>query len=107
MNERDGLYSKQRRADQRRRTDHESTLKINPYTLTQQDFSNYSVWDGRRACRAGGENPTCHYAMPSAARGKPVLRQQLVALESDRRELSDKIDGARSRLEGLLQRIPE
>lgn len=35
------------------------------------------------------------------------LRQQLVALESDRRQLSDKIDGARSRLEGLLQRIPE
>jgi cell division protein ZapB len=35
------------------------------------------------------------------------LRLQLAALESDRRQLSEKIDGARNRLEGLLQRIPE
>ncbi len=35
------------------------------------------------------------------------LRQQLAELESDRKRLSAKIDGARDRLEGLLQRIPE
>ena len=35
------------------------------------------------------------------------LRRQLIALEGDRRQLSEKIEGARSRLEGLLQRIPE
>ena len=35
------------------------------------------------------------------------LRQQLADVESDRRQLSEKIDGARDRLEGLLQRIPE
>jgi cell division protein ZapB len=35
------------------------------------------------------------------------LRQQLANAESDRRSLSEKIDGARDRLEGLLQRIPE
>jgi cell division protein ZapB len=35
------------------------------------------------------------------------LRQQLAELESDRKRLSEKIDGARDRLEGLLQRIPE
>ena len=35
------------------------------------------------------------------------LRRQLAATESDRRQLSEKIDGARSRLEGLLQQIPE
>ena len=35
------------------------------------------------------------------------LRLQIAALEHDRRNLSEKIDGARSRLEGLLQRIPE
>jgi len=35
------------------------------------------------------------------------LRLQVAALEHDRRNLSEKIDVARSRLEGLLQRIPE
>lgn len=35
------------------------------------------------------------------------LRLQIAALEHDRRNLSEKIDGARTRLEGLLQRIPE
>ena len=35
------------------------------------------------------------------------LRQQLATLENDRQRLSEKIDGARHRLEGLLQRIPE
>lgn len=35
------------------------------------------------------------------------LREQLADVESDRRQLTEKIDGARDRLEGLLQRIPE
>ncbi len=35
------------------------------------------------------------------------LRQQLADSESDRRQLSEKIDGACDRLEGLLQRVPE
>jgi len=35
------------------------------------------------------------------------LRQRLALLEGDRRGLEEKIDGARSRLEHLLQRIPE
>jgi cell division protein ZapB len=35
------------------------------------------------------------------------LRQQLADAESLRKQLSEKIDGARDRLEGLLQRIPE
>ena len=35
------------------------------------------------------------------------LRQELADAESLRKQLSEKIDGARDRLEGLLQRIPE
>ena len=35
------------------------------------------------------------------------LRERLADVESDRKQLSEKIDGARDRLEGLLQRIPE
>jgi cell division protein ZapB len=35
------------------------------------------------------------------------LRQQIAHLEEDKRLLQDKIEGARSRLENLLRRIPE
>ncbi len=35
------------------------------------------------------------------------LRQQISGLEVDRRALEEKIEAARSRLEHLLQRIPE
>ena len=34
------------------------------------------------------------------------LRQQLAAAQNDAKRLSEKIDGAKSRLEGLLNRIP-
>ena len=34
------------------------------------------------------------------------LRQQLVAAKTDAKRLNEKIDGAKSRLEGLLNRIP-
>jgi len=35
------------------------------------------------------------------------LRQQLAALQGDKRQLAEKIDGARNRLESLLKQIPE
>lgn len=35
-----------------------------------------------------------------------VLRQQLASAQSDARRLNDKIDGAKSRLEGLINRLP-
>lgn len=34
------------------------------------------------------------------------LRQQLAAARSDAKRLHDKIDGARTRLEGLLSKLP-
>lgn len=34
------------------------------------------------------------------------LRQQLAAARNDAKKLNEKIDGAKSRLEGLLNRIP-
>jgi cell division protein ZapB len=34
------------------------------------------------------------------------LRQQLAAAKNDAKRLNEKIDGAKSRLEGLLNRIP-
>jgi cell division protein ZapB len=34
------------------------------------------------------------------------LRQQLAAARSDARRLHEKIDGAKSRLEGLLSKLP-
>jgi cell division protein ZapB len=35
-----------------------------------------------------------------------ALRQQLAAAQSDAKRLHEKIDGAKSRLEGLLDRLP-
>ena len=35
-----------------------------------------------------------------------VLRKQLLAAQNDAKRLNEKIDGARSRLEGLLNRLP-
>jgi len=35
------------------------------------------------------------------------LRQQLVATQSQNKQLMEKIEGARQRLEGLLSRIPD
>ena len=34
------------------------------------------------------------------------LKRQLVAAQSDAKRLNDKIDGAKTRLEGLLNRLP-
>ena len=34
------------------------------------------------------------------------LKQQLAAARSDARRLNEKIDGAKSRLEGLINRLP-
>ena len=34
------------------------------------------------------------------------LRQQLAAAQTDAKRLNEKIDGAKSRLEGLLNRLP-
>jgi len=34
------------------------------------------------------------------------LKRQLAAAQSDAKRLNDKIDGAKSRLEGLLNRLP-
>ena len=35
-----------------------------------------------------------------------VLRQQLASAQNDAKRLNDKIDGAKSRLEGLINRLP-
>lgn len=89
------------------RHDHESTLKIIPYTLTQQDFSNYSAaMDAEFATLEDKIRQAANLCRKLRDENRD-LRQQLATLENDRRQLSEKIDGARNRLEGLLQRIPE
>ena len=35
-----------------------------------------------------------------------VLRKELASAQNDARRLNDKIDGAKSRLEGLINRLP-
>jgi len=43
----------------------------------------------------------------AAARRKRGLRQQLAALQGDKRQLAERSTGRRSRLETLLKQIPE
>ena len=101
------MYLTESRADQNDRADHESTLKINPYALTQQDFSNYSaLMDAEFATLEDKIRQAANLCRKLRDENHD-LRLQLASLENDRRHLSEKIDGARSRLEGLLQRIPE
>jgi cell division protein ZapB len=75
--------------------------------LTQQDFSNYiASMDAELAALEDKIRQATSLCLRLRNENRD-LRQQLVALESDRKQLSEKIDHARNRLEGLLQRIPE
>jgi cell division protein ZapB len=85
----------------------ESTLRTMSYTLTYQNFPNYSV-------PMDAELATLEEKIRQAARlcqrlrdENRGLRQQLAALQGDKRQLSEKIDGARNKLETLLKQIPE
>jgi cell division protein ZapB len=94
-------------AAQRSRIDHESTLKTDRYTLTQQNFPSYSVpMDAELAAL----EEKIRQAAALCKRLKDEngdLRSQLATLTSDRTRLAEKVDGARSRLEKLLKQIPE
>jgi cell division protein ZapB len=90
---------------------YESTLRKIAYALTRQDFPNYSAsmdaaMDTDLACLEEKIRQTAELCQRLREENR-ALRQRLALLEGDRHELEQKIDGARSRLEHLLQRIPE
>ena len=91
----------------RSRTDHESTLKTDRYTLTQQNFPSYSVpMDAELAALEEKIRQTA--ALCSRLRDENrELQARLATLASDKSRLTEKVDGARARLETLLRQIPE
>jgi cell division protein ZapB len=90
---------------------YESTLRKIAYALTRQDFPNYSAsmdaaMETDLACLEEKIRQTAELCQRLREENR-ALRQRLALLEGDRHELEQKIDGARTRLEHLLQRIPE
>lgn len=75
--------------------------------MTQLDFSNYSVH--MQAEIKALEDKVAQIAkMCTHLRAENTqLRQQLAAAQNDSKRLGDKIQGAQTRLEALLERIPE
>ena len=88
-------------------TDHESTLKTDRYTLTQQNFPSYSVpMDAEFAALEEKIRQAVALCRQLREENRD-LQSRLTALASDRSRLAEKVDGARARLEALLTRIPE
>jgi len=75
--------------------------------LTGLDFSNYSAsMDAEMV--ALEERIRQAVDLCQRLRGENSdLRQRLAQLQSENRQLADKITSARERLEGLLEQIPE
>jgi cell division protein ZapB len=86
---------------------HEITLNMGPYALTQQIFSNYSVPMNTELTALEEKIRQTIQLCRRLRDENSDLRQQVVKLESDRKRLSDKIDGAATRVESLLARFPE
>lgn len=75
--------------------------------MTRLDFSLYSV-------SMDSELETLEQKIRQAAQlcqklrdENRDLRQKLASLQGDKKQLSEKIDGARVRLENILKQIPE
>ena len=87
--------------------DHESTLKTDRYTLTQQNFPIYSVpMDAELAALEEKIRQAAALCRQLREENRD-LRSRLDALTSDKSRLAEKVNGARARLETLLKQIPE
>ena len=77
------------------------------YALTPQNFTNYSaLMDTELAALEEKIRQTIQLCQ-RLREENDQLRQQVARLENDRKRLTDKIDGARTRVESLLSRFPE
>ena len=86
---------------------HEITLNLTRYALTQQDFSNYIARMDAELSSLEDKIRQATNLCRQLRDENRQLRQQMAELESNRRILEEKIETARGRLEGLLQRIPD
>ena len=88
-------------------TDHESTLKTDRYTLTQQNFPSYSVpMDAELAALEEKIKQAAALCRQLRDENRD-LQSRLATLAGDKSRLDEKVDGACARLETLLKQIPE
>ena len=90
-----------------REPDHESTLKTDRYTLTQQNFPSYSVLMEAELAALEEKIRQAAALCRQLREENRDLRDRLATLATDRSRLTEKVDGARARLETLLKQIPE
>ena len=89
------------------RVDHESTLKTDRYTLTQQNFPSYSVpMDAELAALEEKIRQAAALCRQLRDENRD-LQSRLATLAGDKGRLAEKVDGACARLETLLKQIPE
>jgi len=87
--------------------DHESTLKTDRYTLTQQNFPSYSVpMDAELAALEEKIRQAAALCRQLRDENRD-LQSRLATLAGDKGRLAEKVDGACARLETLLKQIPE
>jgi cell division protein ZapB len=98
-----GVHSSRRGYNPR----YESTLRKARYALTRQDFSNYSVVMDTEVAALEEKIQQIVQLCQGLREENRDLRQQLATLLGERRQLSEKVEGAHSRLENLLKLIPE
>ncbi|MFM9972778.1 MAG: hypothetical protein ACKVQK_30755 [Burkholderiales bacterium] len=82
-------------------------MRIKRYALTEQDFSNYSVLMEAEFDALEQKVQQTMLLCQRLRDENRDLRQQLATLAGDHRQLTEKIDGARLRIENLLKQIPE
>ena len=82
--------------------DHESTLKTDRYTLTQQNFPSYSVpMDAELAALEEKIREVAALCKQLREENRDLC-SRLSTLANDKTKLTEKVDGARLRLETLL-----
>lgn len=75
--------------------------------LTAQDSSNYSAYMQTEMKSLEDKVEQIVEACIQLRTENTQLRQQLAAAQNDNKRLSEKIQGAHTRLEALLENIPE
>lgn len=86
---------------------HENTCRTAVYSLTTQDFSNYiAAMDQDLSALEDRVRQVAELCQQLRAENS-ALRQRMARLTSENKSLADKINGAKDRLQGLLDQLPE
>ena len=87
---------------------HENTFRTMPYSLTGLDFSNYSAsMDAELSALEDRIRQAVELVPAAARREQRPAPARSPSSQSDNKRLAEQDHGARERLEGLLEQIPE